>query len=190
MHVSSRLPRSDASCVRRCANGCDVNSPRVGSPPETRSPSHAPMLFSTLHQRVFGNRLQILPMYTDGRRRPTCEWHRGCDDSAMLQMSQPTRVVLAACDDPLPSAMPGPSSSWQSLAPPCLHSRSAQVRAPSTQEVERLAQEVSWQSLVHLRVLENAEHASPSCAGASPTAAACNHARSADSNARTGAMTY
>ena len=125
--ISSKLSRSESYCVRRCANGCEVNSLRVGPPPETRSPSHVPMLFSTLHPRVLGNRLQILPMHTDGRRRPTCEWHRGCDDSPPLQMFQPSGVVFAACgghrggDDPPPSAMPGPGSSWQSLAPPCPH---------------------------------------------------------------------
>ena len=106
-----------------------------------------------------------------------------------------SRVVFAACgghrgcDDPPPSAMPGPGSSWQSLAPPCPHSRSAQVRA----HVKLTAPpRQSWQSLAHLRVLENApaEHASPSCAGASPAPAACNHARSADSGAGTGARTY
>ena len=79
--LSSRFSRNDSSCVRRCANGINLNSLRADQPPETRSPSHVPLLMSTLHPRVLGNRLQILPMYTDGRWRPTCEWHRGGDDS-------------------------------------------------------------------------------------------------------------
>ena len=47
-------------------------------------PDRVPVLLPTLHLRALGNRVQIPTMYTDGRRRPVCEWHRGGDDPAPL----------------------------------------------------------------------------------------------------------